>query len=176
MPETDPIPALAELLRASKLPLAVFRDRFARSAFYDPHYRIMVIAAALSIVGKSDVSGTRSIQESRLKLLQFIGSRPWLLTMVQEWSRTRRSGRFSVFSPQRLRRGFLGDTTHDQVVNLLLAHGGLLRAGGKLISPATGPLDGLYVMAVNSELFVAERDTLAQLSRIKITNKMLEGE
>ena len=46
----------------------------------------------------------------------------------------------------------------------------------KLISPATGPLDGLHVMAVNSELFVAERATLVQLSRIKITNKMLEGE
>lgn len=176
MPETDPIPALAELLRANKAPLAVFRDRFARSAFYDPHYRIMVIAAVLSIVGKSDASGTRSIQESRLKLLQFIGSRPWLLAMVQEWSRTRSSGRFSVFSPQRLRRGFLGDTTHDQVANLLLAHGALLRAGGKLISPATGPLAGLYVVAVESELFVAERVTLEKLSKIKITNKMLEGE
>ena len=176
MPETDPIHALAELLRASRAPLAVFHDRFARSAFYDPYYRIMVIAAVLSIVGKKDDSGNRSIQGSRLKLLQFIGSRPWLLTMVHEWSSTRNSGRFSVFSPQRLRRGFLGDTTHDQAVNLLLAHGALIRAGGKLISPHTGPLDSLYSMAVRRELFVAERETLVKLSSITITNKMLEGE
>ena len=56
MPENDPIHALAELLQASKAPLVVFHDRFARSAFYDPYYRIMVIAAVLvschiSIVG-----------------------------------------------------------------------------------------------------------------------------
>ena len=97
MSEKDPIHALAELLRASNAPLAVFRDRFARSAFYDPYYRIMVIAAVLGIFGKESASGKRSIQGSRLKLLQFIGSRPWLLAMVQEWSRTRNSGRFRFF-------------------------------------------------------------------------------
>ena len=131
MPEKDPISALAELLRASTVSLAVSRDRFARSAFYDPYYRIMVIAAVLGILGKEGASGQRSIQRSRLKLLQFIGSRPWLLAMVQEWSRTRNSGRFSVLSSQRLRRGFLGDTTHDQVVELLVAQGALIRDGGE---------------------------------------------
>ena len=95
----DPIPALSELLRASKVPLAVFRDRFARSAFYDPHYRIMVIAAVLSIVGKSDaLRGQRSIQgkptESCSSLSAVVLG---CLAMVQEWSRTRRSGRFSDF-------------------------------------------------------------------------------
>ena len=176
MPEKDPIHALAELLRASEVPLAVFRDRFARSAFYDPYYRIMVIAAVLGIFGKEGASGQRSIQGSRLKLLQFIGSRPWLLAMVQEWSSTRNSGRFSVLSPQRIRRGFLGDTTHDQVVDLLAAHGVLIRAKGKLIASDAGPLGSLYELAVRRELFVAERETLVELSGITIVNKMLEGE
>ena len=176
MPEEDPIHALAELLRESEVPLAVFRDRFARSAFYDPYYRIMIIAAVLDICGKESSSGQRSIQGSRLKLLQFIGSRPWLLAMVQEWSRTRSSGRFPILSPQRIRRGFLGDTTHDQVVDLLVAHGTLIRASGKLIASDAGPLGSLYALAVRRELFVAERETLVKLSGTTIVNKMLEGE
>ena len=176
MPEKDPIHALAELLRASKAPLVVFHDRFARSAFYDPYYRIMVIAAVLGIFGKEAGLGKRSIQGSRLKLLQFIGSRPWLFAMVQEWSHTRNSGRFAVLSAQRIRRGFLGDTTHDQVVDLLVAHGALVRARGKLIASDAGPLGSLYAMAVKRDLFVAERETLVELSGITIVNKMLEGE
>jgi len=176
MSEKGPIQTLAELLRASNGHLSVSHDRFARSAFYDPYYRIMIVALVLDVFGKEVASGQRSIHASRLKLFQFIGSRPWLLEMIQEWSSTRRSGRFSVFSSQRLRRGFLGDTTHDRVVDLLVAHGVLIRAGGQLIASASGPLSSLSEMAISQELFTAERKALSELSKVTVTNRMLEGE
>jgi len=169
----NPIATLADLLAGHAQPIIV-PERLAPSAFYDLQYRLFVIAAAFEIHGDSPL-GQRRINATRLKLLQFIAMRPWLLSMVRQWSAARNDAQVSFFS-QRLRRGFLGDTMHDNVIGFLVARGILVWSGkfltaGKVI----GQLQELFTDAVGLNLFSTERATLEELKDIRITNDMLEG-
>ena len=177
MADTSPFKVLADLLQSGRAQPALSRDRLAPSAFYDLHYRIMVIASAVEIHAKPDVAGKRHIHTGRLKLLQFVACRPWLMPTLREWSGTRRARQLSVLSTQRFRRGFLGDTTHDRVVDFLVAHSVFVRLGVHLVTDLNVHiLSTLYSSAVEQQLFSAERHTLHDLLGIRITNKMLEGQ
>lgn len=175
MPDTSstPIHALAELLSGRAQPVVV-PERLAPSTIYDLRYRISVIAATFEIHAKPYGVTQRRIPAGKLKLLQFIACRPWLINMVREWSAAQHDAQFAI-SSYRLRRGFLGDQMHDDVVELLVARGVLVRMNAHIVSADTQLLTNLYATAVDNDLFGAERHVLQELRDIQITNAMLEG-
>lgn len=177
MPSVDkPLQVLAELLQSGRARPAVSTERFAPSAFYDLHYRMLVIASAFEIHAKTYALVHRRIHAARLKLLQFIACRPWLVPALRRSSGVQRDNQLSVFSSQRLRRGFLGDRMHDDVVAFLVARGVFERMDAHLVSGVNaGELKLLYLAGMEHELFSVERRVLQGLAAIKISNDMLEG-
>lgn len=167
---------LAELLQSVNAQPAVSTDRLAPSAFYDVQYRTALIASAIKINGKNRPSGQLGIPAARLKLLQFIASRPWLLSAVREWSKNSGNTQVSILPSQRIRRGFIGDTTHDRVVEFLVAGGVLTRAGKYILPGEKGQLlEGVFSTVAELQLFSAERQVLEAMKSVKITENMLEG-
>jgi len=176
MPEANPIQILAELLQAGQAKPLVRPDRFAPSAFYDLHYRMLVLAYAFEIHANPFASQQRRISSARLRLLQFAACRPWLLPTLRQWSDARDDAQLSVFSSQRLRRGFLGDTVHDDVVAFLVARRVFSRMGAHLITDTNAILlTQLNQAGIANRLLSAERLVLEELANVKITNYMLEG-
>lgn len=177
MPEHEnPLQKLAEILQSGHAQPVVSAARLAPSAFYDLQYRTIVVANAFEIHGKAGVPGERRIGAARLKLLQFVACRPWLLPAMQEWSLASSFVQVSFLPSQRIRRGFIGDTVHDNVVEFLTAGGILTRVGSDV---ATGERGGvlrmLFTVSQELQAFSAERGVLEDLKGIKITNSMLEG-
>jgi hypothetical protein len=171
----DSFRVLAELLAGKAQPV-IEPDRLAPSAFYDLQYRIFLIAATFEIHAKPFSIDRRRIHAARLKLLQFIGCRPWLLEMMQSWSAAQYDAQLSMISSQRLRRGFLGDQMHDEVVSLLVARGILSRTDTQISSgDHSGFLTELYSISAREGFFSGERDALRKLLDVRITNAMLEG-
>ncbi len=171
----SPIHDLAELLSGRAQPV-VIPERLAPSASYDLRYRIAVIAAAFEIHAKPfGVSGQRRISAGRLKLLQFVARRPWLIEMVRDWSGSQHDAQLAMTASQRLRRGFLGDQMHEDVIEFLVARGVFVRLGGHIVSDSMAFLMQVYSGVVDENLFPAERDVLQELLDVKITNDMLEG-
>ena len=171
----DPLKMIGEMLVGRALP-TVNPERVAPSSIYDLQYRIAVIASAFEIHAKQFALTARRIQSVRLKLLQFIACRPTLTQMVEEWSKIQYDAQLSLALSQRLRRGFLGDQMHDDVVSFLVARGELIRSSQYLVtSPEKHMLRGLHTANVENGLFSVERQVLARLSTIRITNSMLEG-
>jgi hypothetical protein len=77
---------------------------------------------------------------------------------------------------QRLRRGYLGDATHDRVVEYLVARGCLVQGSSHLGAGANvATLMELSRILRAENLFPEERRVLAEVANIKITNAMLEG-
>ena len=175
MADQGPVELLAEVLRETNARLSISTERFARSASYDVNYRTAIVAMVIATCGKSLAPRHRSLAGSRLKLFQFIAIRPWLVDMVREWSATRRSGQFSMFSAHRLRRGYLGDSTHDRIIDLLVALRAVEWKSGNVVAPEDGLLGRLNDALARQELFLAEREAVKELSDITITTRMLEG-
>lgn len=174
MPERPAIQTLSELLQSGEATPMVRTDRLVPSAIYDLQYRTFVIAAAFEIHAKPNPPSGRRIHATRLKLLQFVAMRPWLLPVIEAWS----SGddEETSFSAQDLRRGFLGDKMYDDVVAFLVARRALGWMGTHLMAgPHIDLMAGLYASGTNAQLFTAERNALAELAKMKITNGMLEG-
>ena len=118
----NPLKAIGELLAGRAQPVVV-PERLAPSAIYDLQYRVAVIASALEMHAKPYGLNQRRIHAARLKLLQFIACRPRLLGMFRSWSQAQHDAQLSFATSQRLRRGFLGDQMHEDVVALLVARG-----------------------------------------------------
>ncbi len=171
----NPLEAIGELLTGRARPV-IAMERLAPSAIYDVRYRVAVIAAAFELHAKPMAQGERRILAPRLKLLQFIACRPWLLDMVRRWSEAQGDAQLLLATSQRLRHGYLGDETHEEVLSFLIARGMLAWSAPHV---TTGPrielLRGVYVASVEQELFCAEREVLKDLLGIRITNAMLEG-
>ena len=167
---------LAALLQSGRAQPRVSPERLAPSAVYDLQYRMVIIALAFEIHARPYLLGRRRIGASRLKLLQFIAIRPWLVPVIRKWSETQGYAEQSVISPQQLRRGFLGDGVHDDVVGFLVARGALDRMGSHLVSGTNIEfLNRLYSTAAKGQLFSTALSALRELSNITITNHMLEG-
>jgi hypothetical protein len=175
MADENALHELAELLSNTTVRTRVSRQRLAPSSLYDLNYRETLIACAFGEYAKPDLLGVARIPEQRLKLVQFVAARPGLLPMVRRWSKERSDPQATLFS-KALRRGFLDDRMHDDVVAYLLAGGVLLRSGVSLTQGERGDLlRRLHRHAVEHELFAQERQTLRELRRFVITNRMLEG-
>ncbi len=167
---------LAGLLESGEARPRVNPERLAPSAVYNVQYRMFIISSAFEIHARSYVLTQRRIGATRLKLLQFVAFRPWLVPVIRDWSETQGYAQQSVLSPQQLQRGFLGDEMHDDVIAFLVARGVFLRIGAHLVSGANAELlRRLHLTGVENELFSTGLHALHELKDIKITNSMLEG-
>jgi hypothetical protein len=177
MPTYSPLERLAALLAASGAQPDITPERLAPSTVYDLEYRVHIVAMAFQIHASSDKYSSRPrIQNRRLKLLQFIAMRPWLVSVIREWSLSRHNRQRSLDSEEGLRRGFISDTMHDGVLDFLVA-AGALRREELFVVPGTNSsviLD-LYSEALERSLFRAELNALHQLKAIVVTTEMLEG-
>ena len=169
----NPLETLAGLL-SGRAKVIFAPERLAPSAFYDLLYRMFIIAAVFELHSEP-AFGTQRIAAARLKLLQFIGCRPWLLPMVRQWSETRQDAQLSMLSSRPLRRGYLADTMHDDVIGFLVARSILTWSSKHLAVGNIDLLRNLYSRAVGDDLFTTERATIRELGDVTITNHMLEG-
>ena len=177
MSANSPIGKLAAWLDAVGAQPDITPERLAPSTVYDLEYRVLIVAMAFQIHATSDRYSSRPrIQSRRLKLLQFVAMRPWLVSVIREWSLSRRVAQRSLDSEEGLKRGFISDTMHDDVIDFLVAAGALRREELHVV-PGTNAsvMFDLYSEAVGRTLFNAELTALGQLKPIVITNKMLEG-
>ncbi len=178
MPENlGPIHQLAALLEEVKAEPVIVPARLAPSAIYDVEYRTAIVALVFARFAKpAGPVGNRKMSSARLKLLQFITLRPWLLPAVRQWSDAGKQSGFAFGHPMRIRRGFLSDSAHDDVISYLVACGRLVRAETQIISgTSSGALKDVAESIVENELFASERSVIEQLADINITNEMLEG-
>lgn len=177
MANDRPLEKLASLLAASGAEPELRSGRLAPSTIYDLEYRVLVVAMAFQLHAASDRYSARPrIQGRRLKLLQFIAIRPWLVPMVREWSSTRRAAQRAIEFEESLRHGFISDTTFESVMEFLIA-ASALRREDLFVIPATNSkiIFDLVSEARNLSLFESEFSTLVDLKKIVITNEMLEG-
>jgi hypothetical protein len=176
MAERSAVETLAQLLQSSTAKPVINAHRFAPSAVYDLQYRMFIIGAAFEMHAKPFAIDRRRISTSRLKFLQFVAMRPWLVPIMREWSDTQGYAQQSLLSPHQFRRGFLGDTTYDETVDFLVARGVFDRQKAHLADGSNiAFLNRLYTAGLERELFGVALQTLKELSDIKITNPMLEG-
>src|SRR6202521_3111514 len=111
MSTNSPLERLAALLATSGAQPDITAERLAPSTVYDLEYRVLIVAMAFQIHAASDKYSSRPrIQSRRLKLLQFIAMRPWLVSVIREWSVSRNNAQRSLDSEEGLRRGFISDT------------------------------------------------------------------
>jgi len=175
MSDRPAIQALSVLMQSGQANPKVRTERLVPAAIYDLDYRTFVIAGAFEIHAKALPPFGRRIHATKLKLLQFVAIRPWLLPVMEAWGSSEKEEEPS-FSTQDVRRGFLGDRMYDAVVAFLVARGTLEWRGSHLAAGLHAErLSQLYAGAVANELFAAERKALNDLTRIKITIRMLEG-
>jgi hypothetical protein len=168
----DAVEALVELLSEAGLRLKVATQAVPRSPLYDLDYRVCVVALAFSAT-KERSKDSRRVQDNWLKLVQFVATRPGILPAVKEWVRDRKG---YDQSSQRLRRGFLGDTTYDSVVGLLIACGVFVRDKDELLSgPHSSFVRDLTAELAAKNLLATERSTIAALAELKPNKTMLAG-
>jgi hypothetical protein len=176
MSSATALQTLAGLLQSGGAYPLLNPDRIAPSAIYDLQYRMFMVAATFQIHSNPHLLGKRRINAARLKLLQFIAFRPWLLPIIRKWSESQGYAQGSVFSPRQLQRGFLGDDMHERVVDFLVARRILARMNTQLVTDDNaGQLERLYRVGVENSLFTGSLRVLSQLKDITITNHMLEG-
>ncbi len=175
--QSNPIEKLAGLLQGSKATPDIVAGRLAPSPIYDVDYRNAIIAMIFEGFAKIDsVSQQRRILVSRLKLLQFITFRPWLMPAVREWSSGEVQGSLGLEHSVRIRRGFLSDTAHDDAVNYLTACKVLSRQGSHLLAgERANELTKIATATLQNKLFDNERRIVSELREIQITKSMLEG-
>ena len=163
---------LADLLRGSRAKLVIEPARFAPSTIYDLEYRLVVLACTFEIHSKTN----GRLHAAKLKMMQFIAVRPWLLPVVQDWAASQKQKQTPMLESQSFRRGFLSDEMHERVVDYLVAHDVFRRERNTLVASANGAfLSRLAATADRSNLFAEERRILTDLLQVRITNNMLEG-
>lgn len=177
MSTNSPLEKLVSLLAASGAQPDITPERLAPSTVYDLEYRALIVAMAFQVHAESDKHSSRPrIQSRRLKLLQFIAMRPWLVSVIREWSLSRHNAQRSLDSEEGLRRGFISDTMHEDVLDFLVAAGALRREELHVVSGTNSSvIFDQYSEALGRSLFEAEFTALRQLQAIVITNEMLEG-
>jgi len=169
----DPVAELEEALRRVDAVAKLVRGRMAPSTLYDADYHLAMIACAFSMHANSD-NGVRKILRGWLKLLQFVAARPRLLPDLLRWAGTRSSPDLETW--RRMPRGYVGDQTHDAVVDLLIAHHALVEHTEYIMAgPAVQALDQLHERIRSENLFVTEREVMDELKSVRMTRTMLGG-
>lgn len=178
MASPSPIERLAELLKESGAQPDLTPERVAPSTVFDLDYRVLIVSLAFELHAAADqYSPNRPrLPARRLRLLQFVAMRPWLVDVVREWSAQRHDGERSLDTEEGLRRGFLGDTTHDLVMRFLLSAGVLRRDGDHVVGgPHASVLIDFNREIKERKLFATEIQALTELKTIHVTNDMLVG-
>jgi hypothetical protein len=125
---------------------------------------------ALSTKGDA---GSRQVIANWLKLAQFTAMRPALLSHFLEWLEERKQ---PTLASQRWRRGFVGDRTHDSVIDFLCAEGAVRRAGDMLISgPRYSMLSDIDETVRALDVFRDERFVLEKFAGFRPIKAMLSG-
>jgi hypothetical protein len=173
----DSVGKLADLLEGSNATPVVVMSRLAPSAIYDVEYRTVVIAMIFERFAKPfGIGGHRRISTAKLKLLQFMAFRPWLVPVIREWSKGKEQGALALTQSMRSRRGFLSDTAHEDVINLLVACGIFVRSKTHLITgEKAGELAKISSATKEKDLFASMQNVISELAEIPLTNDMLEG-
>jgi len=177
MATTSPIARLAALLATSNAEPEITAERLVPSTLYDLDYRVVIVAAAFQMHAVADRFSPRPrIQNTRLKLLQFVAMRPWLLPTIRHWSANRGDSLRLIDGEEGLRKGFMTDTMHDKVMQFIAASGALRREEVYVV-PGIKPdvLQGLRSVAESNSLFRSEIAALSEMLSITVTNDMLEG-
>jgi hypothetical protein len=172
-----PIHELAGLLRDSSAKPVIVPARLAPSALYDVEYRTAVIALVFARFARTIAPSTlRKLSAAKLKLMQFIVLRPWLLPAIKEWSEVGPHEGLAFAYSIRIRRGFLSDSAHDDVINYLTACRILNRQDTQVVEgEQIGILVAVAKSVMDENLFSGELKVIDDLDNITISNQMLEG-
>jgi hypothetical protein len=174
--ERSPVSQLAELLGGHAKPV-IRPQRLAPATTYDIDYRMAVIALTIQKHGAETDEGELRIDSARLKLFQFVAQRPNMLPAMREWARSKHASGLLRDSSQRLRRGYLCDSTHDQVVEFMMACK-ILRADGRnyITEKSSQYIATIAIASETENMFATERAALQELADFRVTNAMLEGQ
>jgi hypothetical protein len=174
-PSSGSLGAIATLLGDTTARPVVRSALATTSPLYDVDYRMFVNSIAFEMHANLSPAGLR-IQRARIKLLQFVAIRPWLLPALQRWSTEGAADQFSLEHAQRIRRAFLTDTIHDAAISFLIAHEALEPSGSHLLAGRRYDVIASRVAIAKREgLFARERATLELSKEVRITIRMLEG-
>ena len=172
--ESDPVRELAALLREAGASARVRPERIAKSTLYDLDYHVALIACVFFITANNEAASTRRVVAHWMKILQFVAVRPSLLPDFQNWAGTRRHQDLDTW--QKMPRGYLGDTTHDRTVELLVAGGVLIREDDALVAGSSfAVLKKIYEDLVGRDLLRSERTTLTELAQTRVNKTLLKG-
>jgi hypothetical protein len=172
--ESDPLRELAAVLREAGASARVRPERIVRSTLYDLDYHVALIACVFFIAAGDEAASSRRVVSHWLKILEFIAVRPSLLPDFQIWAGMRRHQDLDTW--QRMPRGYLGDSTHDRTVELLVAGGMLAREGDALVAGSRfADLRRIYDDLVAGNLLSSERATLLELSHTRVNKTLLQG-
>lgn len=164
---------LGDLLAAANAQLSIAPKVPTRSTIYDLDYRVSIIACAMQALSTKGDSGSRQVIANWLKLAQFTAMRPALLSHFLEWLDERKQ---STLASQRWRRGFVGDRTHDSVIDFPCAEGAVRRADDMLISgPRYSMLSDIDEMVRGRDVFRDERFVLEKFAGLRPIKAMLSG-
>lgn len=168
-PVLDAVDELTQLLVAAQARTRLNRGRLTRSTLYDTRYHTAIIACALDARGEGP---SHRLLTPWLKLLQFLAARPTLVDRFFDYVRDRRENSFASWA--QMPRGYLGDQTHDGVVDLLVA-GSILRKSGDYVEASTrySVLEELARRIEKDDLFIGERAIIARLGEVKVTKALL---
>jgi hypothetical protein len=168
-PETDFVDELAQLLESAMAKATINPARLARSTLYDPQYHIAVIACAMYLHGEGP---QHRILAPWLKFLQFVAARPTLVDQFVQYAGVRRDSALELW--QQMPRGYLGDETHESVIDFLVASSILQRSGDSIEgSSQYSALRNLARSIEEDDFFAAERAILDRLRSVKVTKVLL---
>jgi hypothetical protein len=169
--DEDPVAALSVALAQANATPRINRKRIVPSTLHDANYHLTIIACAMRIHAKES---TKRVLAPWLKLLQFVAARPSLVGDLVEYSKSRRQGDLHQWSL--MPRGYLGDQTHDGVVDFLVA-AEVLRRDGDCVEagPRYSVLEAIALQVEDGQMFVAERNILNRLLAVKPNRVMLGG-
>lgn len=171
----NPLESLADLLTKAGLAPVVAKDGIVPSTVYDLQYRIAIIACAF-MISEHSLGPSRRLRAGELKLVQFVAVRPWLIEVLRSWSGAQKKTQQELFPVERLRRGFLSDTMHDDTMQMLVALRVIRRVDNHVLRGERFDfMQNIYQRVSDDGLFRRERETLQMLSDISITERMLEG-
>lgn len=172
--ESDPVRELAAVLREAGANPRVRLERIVRSTLYDLDYHVALIACVFFIAVGNEAASPHRVVAHWLKILQFVAVRRTLLPDFQIWAGTRRHPDLDTW--QKMPRGYLGDSTHDRTVELLVATGVVAREGDALVAGSRfTALRRIYDDLVARDLLRSERATLLELARARVNRTLLKG-
>ncbi|HVZ33201.1 MAG TPA: hypothetical protein VG963_12295 [Polyangiaceae bacterium] len=161
---------LSELLSDAQAQMRITRARVSRSTLYDSRYHMAMIACAMRLHANGS---NHRILAPWLKFLQFVAARPTLVDPFLEYSSGRREeGELQSWS--QMPRGYIGDETHDSVIDLLVACGVLLKASDWIeASTRYSVLADLGARIEAEGLFAGERAIMDRLRSVRVTKVLL---